>query len=111
MPATCKPCSALKLRRPPWSRALAGWIVAASNLRNRHCSALAPIRSSPSRMQQAAHGVQWAAQAMDEQRKGLAAARRSLLWIGAMALLIGSLLAAGGTAWIAHRSMQEIAQA
>jgi len=28
-----------------------------------------------------------------------------------MALLIGSLLAAGGTAWIAHRSMQEIAQA
>lgn len=62
-------------------------------------------------LQQAAHGVQWAAQAMDEQRKGLAAARRSLLWIGAMALLIGSLLAAGGTAWIAHRSMQEIAQA
>ena len=62
-------------------------------------------------LQQAAHGVQWAVQAMDEQRKGLASARRSLLWTGAMALLIGSLLAAGGAAWVAHRSMQEIAQA
>lgn len=62
-------------------------------------------------LQQAAHGVHWAAQAMDEQRKGLAAARRSLLWIATMALLTGSLLAAGGAAWIAHRSMQEIAQA
>jgi hypothetical protein len=62
-------------------------------------------------LQQAAHCVQWAVQAMDEQRKGLAAARRSLVWIGAMVLLVGSLLAAGGAAWVAHRSMQEIAQA
>lgn len=55
--------------------------------------------------------AQWAAQAVDEQRKGLAMARRSLLWSGAIALLFGSLLAAGGAAWVAHRSMQEIAQA
>ena len=48
---------------------------------------------------------------MDEQRRGLTAARRSLVWNGMIALLIGSLLSAGGAAWIAHRSMQQMAQA
>ena len=62
-------------------------------------------------LQQAANSLQWAVRAMDEQRAGLTAARRSMVWTGAIAVLAGSLLAAGGAAWIAHRSMQEIAQA
>lgn len=63
------------------------------------------------RLQQAANSLQWAAKAMDEERKRLAAARRSLVWTGALALLVGSPLAAGGAAWVAHRSMQDVAQA
>jgi len=62
-------------------------------------------------LQQSAVTAQAAAQAMDEQRKGLTTARRTLVWNGLIALLIGSLLAAGGAAWIARDSMQKIAQA
>jgi len=62
-------------------------------------------------LKQASNGLQWAVQAIEEQRKGLATARRSMVWMGALALLVGSLLAAGGAAWVAHRSMQETAQA
>lgn len=62
-------------------------------------------------LQQASNSMQSAVRAMDEQRAGLAAARRSMVWMGAVALLAGSLLAAGGAAWIAHRSMQEVEQA
>lgn len=62
-------------------------------------------------MQRCADTAQSAARAMDEQRRGLTSARRSLVWNGLLALLIGSLLAAGGAAWIAHRSMQDLAQA
>ena len=60
---------------------------------------------------QAANSAQSSAHAMDEQRKGLTIARRTLLWSGLIALLIGSLLAAGGAAWVAHRSLQEMEQA
>lgn len=62
-------------------------------------------------LQQTAHSAQRAAQAIDEQRKGLTAARHALVWNAAIALLVGSLLAAGGTVWVAHRTMQELAQA
>lgn len=61
--------------------------------------------------QQSADCAQLAARAMDEQRKGLVAARRSLVWSGLIALVVGSLLAAGGAAWMMHRSTQEIAKA
>lgn len=63
------------------------------------------------KLQQSAVAAQAAVQAMEDQRKGLNAARRTLVWNGLLALLVGSLLAAGGAAWIAKRSMQEIAQA
>lgn len=62
-------------------------------------------------LQQGANSAMSAAHAMDEQRRGLTSARRSLVWNGMIALLIGSVLAAGGAAWVAHRSMQEMAQA
>lgn len=62
-------------------------------------------------LKQASNSLQWAVQAMEEQRNRLTTARRSMVWMGALALLVGSLLAAGGAAWVAHRSMQEIAQA
>jgi hypothetical protein len=52
-----------------------------------------------------------AAQAMDMQRKSLTTARRTLVWNALAALLVGSLIAAGGAAWTAHRTMQEMAQA
>jgi hypothetical protein len=62
-------------------------------------------------LQQSANTAQSAAQAMDDQRKGLTTARRTLVWNGLIALLVGSLLAAGGAAWIARDSMQKIRQA
>lgn len=62
-------------------------------------------------LQQSANIGLSAANAMNEQCRGLAAARRTLVWNGMIALLVGSLLAVGGAAWMAHRSMQEMAQA
>ncbi|CAM5613834.1 hypothetical protein [Rhodanobacter lindaniclasticus] len=62
-------------------------------------------------MQRCADTAQAAAHAMDEHRRGLAGARPNLVWSGLVALLIGSLLAAGGVAWVAHRSMQDLARA
>ncbi|WP_329740430.1 hypothetical protein [Dyella sp. A6] len=62
-------------------------------------------------LQQSAHSAQLAAKAMLEQRKGLSAARRALVWSGTLALLVGVLLAVAGAAWVAHRSMQDVAQA
>jgi hypothetical protein len=63
------------------------------------------------RLQQGADSVRAAAHAMDAQRKGLAAARRTLVWNGLVALLLGSLLAAGAATWVVHRSMQDLSQA
>lgn len=60
---------------------------------------------------QSANSAHGAAQAMEREGKSLASARRTLLWNGLIALLVGSVLAAGGSAWIAHKSMQEVAQA
>lgn len=62
-------------------------------------------------LEQSAGSAQTAARAMDEQSRRLTSARRTLVWNGLMALVVGALLAAGGSAWIAHRSMQEIARA
>lgn len=62
-------------------------------------------------LQQSADSAKSAAHAMDEQGRGLVAARRTLVWNGLGALLIGSVLAASGAAWVAHWSMQEMAQA
>jgi hypothetical protein len=63
------------------------------------------------RLQQGADSVRSAAHAMDQQSRGLTAARRTLVWNGMIALLIGSSLAVCGAAWVVHRSMQELAQA
>lgn len=62
-------------------------------------------------LQQSAHVAKSAADVLDHQCKELTSARRSLAWSGMIALSIGSLLAAGGAAWMIHRSMQEVAQA
>lgn len=58
-----------------------------------------------------ADNAQAAAQAMEREARLLNGARRGLVWNGLLALLVGSVLAAGGAAWIAHKSMQEVAQA
>ena len=60
---------------------------------------------------QSANSAHGAAQVMEREGKSLTSARRTLMWNGLIALLIGSLLAAGGSAWIAHKSMREIARA
>lgn len=62
-------------------------------------------------LQQSADSAQSAAHMMDQQSRGLTTARRTLVWNGMIALLVGSLLAACGAGWVAHRSMQEMAQA
>ena len=63
------------------------------------------------RLQQSTDSAQSAAHAMNEQWRGLTAARRSLVWNGLIALSVGSSLAAGGAAWMVHQSMQQMAQA
>jgi len=63
------------------------------------------------RLQQSADSAQAAARTMDEQCRGLTRARRGLLWNAWVALLLGSVLAAGAAAWTLHRSRQELAQA
>lgn len=62
-------------------------------------------------LQASARSAQWAAQAMEEQRKGLAAARRTLVWNGLVALLIGSLLAAGAAGVVGWNTMQAVKSA
>lgn len=62
-------------------------------------------------LEHTASSAQAAAQAMERDAKLLTGARRSLVWNGLLALLVGSLLAAGGAAWIAQKSMQEVAHA
>jgi hypothetical protein len=62
-------------------------------------------------LRQATQAVHSSAQEMETQRKGLNTARRSMLWNGLGALLIGSVLAAGGAGYFAWKSMQDIAQA
>ncbi len=70
--------------------------------------ALAEFRQQ---LQQSADSARSSANAMDQQSRSLATARRTLVWNGLIALLSGSLLAACGAGWVAHRSMQEMAQA
>jgi hypothetical protein len=62
-------------------------------------------------LQQSVDIARSASRAMNEQQRGLATARRSLVWNGLIALLVGSALAAGSAAWMARGSMQQIAQA
>lgn len=62
-------------------------------------------------LQQSVDIARSAARAMDEQQRGLTIARRSLVWNGLIALLVGSLLAAGGAGWMTYRSMQQMARA
>ena len=63
------------------------------------------------RLELATTSAQAAARVMEREAQSLTNARRTLVWNGMIALLVGSLLAAGGAAWIAHKSMQEVAQA
>lgn len=62
-------------------------------------------------LQQSADSAKAAAHAMDEQRRGLTSARRTLVRNGLVALLVGSVLAVGGAVWMVHQSMQQMAQA
>lgn len=62
-------------------------------------------------LEHTAENAQAAAQALEREARLLTGARRSLVWNGLLALLVGSLLAAGGAAWMAQKSMQEVAQA
>lgn len=59
-------------------------------------------------------GIQAAQRAvldMDEQRKRLARAQGGLVWKALVALAIGSLLAAGGSGYIAWKNMREVRRA
>lgn len=52
-----------------------------------------------------------AASALGEQSQALSLAQRTLVWKGLLTLAAGSLLIAGGSAYVARKSMQEIRQA
>lgn len=62
-------------------------------------------------LQQSASHAKWAADALGEQRRTLTHAQRTLVWKGLIALTLGSLLAAGGSAYVAWSSMREVRQA
>ena len=62
-------------------------------------------------LQAGIRAAQKAALDMDEQRKRLARAQGGLVWKALVALTIGSLLAAGGSSYIAWKSMREIRRA
>lgn len=62
-------------------------------------------------LRHSANTAQAVTQAMGEQCERLTAARRTLVWNGLIALLMGSLLSVGAAAWVVHRSVQEVAQA
>lgn len=62
-------------------------------------------------LQAGIQAAQRAALDMDEQRKRLARAQGGLVWKALVALTIGSLLAAGGSGYIAWKSMREIRRA
>lgn len=65
--------------------------------------ALGPLDAQ---LRQSAEAAKWAADALAEQRKLLTQAQRSLVRKGLLSLLVGSLLAAGGSGYVAWRSMQ-----
>lgn len=62
-------------------------------------------------LQAGARAAQWAAQGMEEQRNRLARTQEGLVWKASVALAIGSLLAAGGSGYIAWKSMREVRRA
>ncbi|MDL9998358.1 hypothetical protein QTI24_07100 [Variovorax sp. J22P240] len=62
-------------------------------------------------LEQSTGRAKWAADALGEQRRSLALAQRGLIWKGLIALTIGSLLAASGSAFVAWQSMREIRKA
>lgn len=62
-------------------------------------------------LQTGARTAQWAAEGMEEQRKRLDRVQNGLVWKGLIALTVGSLLAAGGSGYIAWKSMREVRRA
>ena len=62
-------------------------------------------------MQQAANSASAAARAMDDELATMVTARRGLVWNGLLALLVGTLLALGATAWVVYRSGETLTQA
>jgi hypothetical protein len=62
-------------------------------------------------LQAGTQAAQRAAVDMDDQRKRLARAQGGLVWKALSALTIGSLLAAGGSSYIAWKSMHEVRRA
>lgn len=55
-------------------------------------------------LRRSADTAKWAADALAEQRKLLSLAQRALIWKGLLALLLGSLLAAGGAGFLLWRA-------
>jgi hypothetical protein len=63
------------------------------------------------RLEHAANSASAAARAMDDELATMVTARRGLVWNGLLALLVGTLLALGATAWVVYRSGETLTQA
>ena len=68
--------------------------------------ALAPLDAQ---LRQGAEAAKWAADALAEQRKLLGRAQQSLVRRGLLALLVGAVLAAGGSGYLAWRNLRAAA--
>jgi hypothetical protein len=62
-------------------------------------------------LRQASESAVQSAKLISDQAQALQSAQKKILWKASLALLVGSLLAAGGTAFIAWRSLQQFKRA
>ncbi len=62
-------------------------------------------------LRKASESAALSAKLISDQSKALQSSQKQILWKASLALLVGSLLAAGGTAFIAWRSLQQFKRA
>jgi hypothetical protein len=70
-----------------------------------------PVSASVQRLEQAIQGAQRASLALEDRANASARATSSLAWKAGIALLVGSLLAAGGSSLIAWKSLRDLQRA
>ncbi|SDQ86842.1 hypothetical protein [Pseudoxanthomonas sp. CF125] len=69
------------------------------------------VRQFNAQLQQSAASAKSSAETMREQHNLLARAQSMLVWKGLIALIIGSLLAAGGSSYLVWKNMRELKRA
>lgn len=69
------------------------------------------VRQCSAQLQDSAQKADWAAQALADQRKLLTKAQQSTVYLNLAALLVGTVLAAGGSSYLVWKNMRELKRA